>query len=108
AEGLREFCRRAAALLEERGDVVRMLFRELLAPRSAIPAGVARLQEEVLADLAGYLSERMDAGELRRHDPRGALRLLISGILVLGVTRQPVAPWIDSFVDTVLHGIEER
>jgi hypothetical protein len=59
----------------------------------------------VLGDLGHYLTERMEAGELRVHDPRPPLRLLISGILVLGVTRQPVEPWIDGFVDTVLTGI---
>lgn len=106
AEGLREFCRRAAGVLDERGDVVRVLFREMLAPESAIPAGVADLQEHVLGGLARYLAERVEAGELRPHDPRVPLRMLISGILVLGVTRQPVEPWIDGFVDTVLHGIE--
>lgn len=106
AEGLREFCLRAAALLEERGDVVRVLFREMLAPQSSIPAGVADIQEHVLDGLAHYFAERVAAGELRQHDPRAPLRLLISGILVLGVTRQPVEPWIDGFVDTVLHGIE--
>lgn len=105
AEGLREFCARASALLEERGDVVRVLIREMLSPQSAMPAGIADLQEQVLGDLGHYLTERMEAGELRVHDPRPPLRLLISGILVLGVTRQPVEPWIDGFVDTVLTGI---
>lgn len=106
AEGLREFCRRAATVLEERGDIVRVLLREMLAPESAIPAGVAELQEQVLGNLARYLAERVETGELRQHDPRAPLRLLISGILVLGVTKQPIEPWIEGFVDTVLHGIE--
>jgi AcrR family transcriptional regulator len=108
AEGLREFCVRAAALLESRGDVVRVLFRELLAPEPALVAGVADIQQVVLDGLARYLAERIDAGELRPHDPRAPLRLLISGILVLGVTRQPIEPWIDGFVETVLHGIEAK
>jgi AcrR family transcriptional regulator len=108
AEGLREFCVRAAALLESRGDVVRVLFRELLAPEPALVAGVADIQQVVLDGLAHYLAERIDAGELRPHDPRAPLRLLISGILVLGVTRQPIEPWIDGFVETVLHGIEAK
>lgn len=107
-EGLREFCVRFAALLEERGDVVRALFREMLAPESALPAGVADLQEQALGDLARYVAERIAAGELRDHDPRVPLRLLISGILVLGVTRQPVEPWIDGFVSTVLTGIRRE
>lgn len=105
-EGLREFCLRAAEVLEERGDIVRVLFREMLAPESSIPVGVADLQEQVLGGLGRYLAERVEVGELRQHDPRVPLRLLISGILVLGVTRQSVEPWIDGFVDTVLHGIE--
>lgn len=108
AEGLREFCVRAAAVLDERGDVVRMLFRELLAPDSAISGGIAELQDDVLGGLSRYLAERVETGELRPHDPRAPLRLLISGILVLGVTRQPVEPWVDGFVDTILQGIRAR
>lgn len=107
-EGLREFCHRAAALIGERGDVVRVLFREVLAPESSLPGGMAILQEQVLGVLAGYLNERVEAGELRLHDPRVPLRLLISGILVLGVTAQPIEPWIDGFVDVVLHGIDRE
>jgi AcrR family transcriptional regulator len=106
ADGLREFCRRAATLMEERGDVVRVFVRELLAPETTLPAGVADIQQVVLDGLARYLAECIDAGELRQHDPRAPLRLLISGVLVLGVTRQPIEPWIDGFVDTVLHGIK--
>lgn len=106
AEGLREFAHGAAALLEERGDVVRVLFRELLAPASTLTGEISRLQDAVLGDLARSLEDRVAAGELRPHDPRAPLRLLISGILVLGVTGQPVGPWVDGFVDTVLHGIE--
>jgi AcrR family transcriptional regulator len=105
AAGLREFCVRAAAALEERADVVRVLFREMLAPETSLPIGIAEIQEQVLGGLARYLEERIDAGELRPHDPRVPLRLLISGILVLGVTRQPVEPWVDGFVDTILTGI---
>lgn len=103
--GLKQFCHRAAAVLEERGDVVRMLFREMLGPQSSLPAGIAGMQEQVLGDLAGYLTERVEAGELRPHDPRVPLRLLISGILVLGITRQSVEPWVDGFVETVIEGI---
>ncbi|HEU4850331.1 MAG TPA: TetR/AcrR family transcriptional regulator [Terrimesophilobacter sp.] len=108
AEGLREFCNRAAALLEERGEVVRVLFREMLSPESTTSVGIALLQEQVLGDLGGLLTERIEACELRPHDPRVPLRLLISGLLVLGVTRQPIEPWVDGFVDTVLNGIEAK
>jgi AcrR family transcriptional regulator len=104
-QGLREFAVRAAALLEERGDVVRVLFREMLSPASTLPLGIVDIQQQVLSDLAAYLAERIEAGELRPHDTQVPLRLLISGILVLGVTRQPVEPWINGFVDVVLRGI---
>jgi AcrR family transcriptional regulator len=104
-KGLRQFCVRAAAVLEERGDIVRVLFREMLAADSALTASLADMQRHVLGDLSRYLAERIEAGELREHDPQVPLRLLVSGILVLGVTRQPVEPWIDGFVETVLNGI---
>lgn len=106
--GLREFCVRAATLLEERGDVLRALFRELLSPGTTLTTAMPGIQNQVLADLSRYLTERVEAGELRPHDPRAPLRLLISGLLVLGVTHEPVEPWIDGFVDTVLSGIEAK
>ena len=82
-----------------------MLFREMLATDSTLPSSLAEMQSTVLDTLARYLRERIDVGELREHDPQAPLRLLLSGMLVLGVTRQPVEPWIDGFVTTVLDGI---
>lgn len=105
-EALREFAVRTAALLDDRGDVVRMLLREALAPASSLPSGLVDIQDAVLEDLSRVLAERIEAGELRPHDPRAPLQLLISAILVLGVTRQPITPWIDGFVDVVLSGIQ--
>jgi AcrR family transcriptional regulator len=104
-EALRDFALRTAALLDERGDVVRMLLREVLRPASSLPPGVVDIQDAVLGDLSRYLDERIDAGELRPHDPRAPLQMLISAVFVLGVTRQPITPWVDGFVDVVLSGI---
>ena len=104
-DGLRTFCMRAAALLADRGDVVRVLFRELLGSDADLAAGMTDLQERVLGDLSRYIVERIHAGELREHDPRVPLRMLMSAILVLGVTRQPVEPWIDGFIEVALRGI---
>lgn len=107
-EGLRLFTSRLASMLEERGDVIRFLFRESLSPRSVLPSGIADMQEQVLEDLSGYLRERIEAGELREHDARAPFRMLISSALILGLLRQPMEPWIDSFVDTVLAGIRSE
>lgn len=105
AEGLRVFTLSLGRMLDERGDVLRFLFRESLSPRSVLPPKVATMQEQVLSGLASYLSERIALGELRPHDPRAPFRMLISSALVLGLTKQPVGPWVDSFVDTILGGI---
>lgn len=104
-DGLRLFGERLAALLEQRRDVVRFVLRETLSPRSELPARLAELQARVLDGLGEYLTERVEAGELRPHDVRAPLRMLISSALVLGVTGQPVAPAMPGLIDTVLSGI---
>jgi AcrR family transcriptional regulator len=107
-EGLRLFTMRLGGMLQERGDVLRFLFRESLSPRSALPSRIAEVQEQVLEELASYLTGRIGAGELRPHDPRAPFRMLISSALVLGLFGQPVEPWIDSFVETILFGIRSE
>jgi AcrR family transcriptional regulator len=107
-EGLRLFTTRLGGMLRERGDVLRFLFRESLSPRSALPSRIAEVQEQVLEGLASYLNERIEAGELRPHDTRTPFRMLISSALVLGLLEQPVEPWIDSFVETILSGIRSQ
>lgn len=105
AEGLRSFTRGLAALLDERRDVIRLLLREVLSPASTLPVEVAAVQATVLAELGDYLAERVTAGELRPHDTRAPFRMLISSALVLAVVDQPMRPWVDPLVDTVLNGI---
>lgn len=105
-KGLRLFAERLGTILEERGDVMRFLFRETLSPRSVLSSGIGNIQERVLEDLSAYLRERIEAGELREHDTRAPFRMLISSALVLGLLKQPVQPWINTFVDTLLVGIE--
>jgi AcrR family transcriptional regulator len=55
-QGLKEITVRAAAMLEERDDVVRVLirelFRETFAPASPLPPGIVDIQQQVLGDLA--------------------------------------------------------
>jgi AcrR family transcriptional regulator len=104
-DGLRILATRFCAILEARGDVVRFLLRESLSPRSELPAGLMLMQEELLVVLSAYLDEQIEAGTLRPHDPRTPFRMLISSILLLGVLKQPIEPWIESFVDTILNGI---
>lgn len=105
AEGLRTFTRGLAVMLDERRDVVRMLLREVLSPRSTLPPGLAAIQDAALDALGDYLAERVAAGELRPHDTRAPFRMLISTALVLAVTDEPLEPWIDPLVDTILQGI---
>jgi len=92
-------------MLHERGDIVRFLFRESLSPRSVLPSAITDMQERVLERLSAYSTERIAAGELRPHDPRAPFLMLISSALVLGLLKQPVGPWVDSFVDKILSGI---
>jgi AcrR family transcriptional regulator len=105
SEGLLHLIRRLAQLLPEKRRVLRILMRELLSPRSTMLREVITLRQEGIALFSGYLQSRIDAGELRAHQPLVPLHMIISSLLILLLLDQPLEPYAEQFVEIILEGI---
>ena len=68
-------------------------------------AEVLALRQQGIALLSGYLQRRIDAGELRPHQPLVPIHMLISSALVLMLLDQPLEAYVEQFVETLLDGI---
>ena len=66
------------------------------------------LREGGIALFSEYLQSRIDAGELRPHQPLIPLHMLVSSLLILLILDQPLEPYIEQFVATILEGILQR
>jgi AcrR family transcriptional regulator len=95
-----------ADLLADKRRVIRIIFQELAAGRTGVLVEILQFREFVFGRLGGYLTERIEAGELEPHDQRAAVHLLISSILISHALGQPLSP--DAIVDTLLRGIQDR
>ena len=104
-DGLLHFARRLAQLLPEKRRALRILMRELLSPRSVMLREVITLRQEGITLFSGYLQSRIDAGELRPHQPLVPLHMLISSLLILVLLDQPLEPYVEQFVEIILEGI---
>lgn len=104
-EGLLHFAQRFAELLPEKRRVFRLVAREMLSPRSPMLSEVITLRQEGITLFSQYLQSRIDAGELRPHQPLISLHMLVSSMLILLLLDQPLEPYIGQFVDTLLDGI---
>jgi AcrR family transcriptional regulator len=104
-EGLLLFARRLAQLLPEKRRVLRLLIRELLSPRSVMLKEVIALRQEGIALFGEFLQRRIEAGELRTHQPLVPLHMLISSLLLLLLLDQPLEPNIEQFVGIIYEGI---
>ena len=104
-QGLTLFAQRLSTLLPEKRRVIRLLVREMLSPRSIMLAEVLALRQQGIALLSGYLQRRIDAGELRPHQPLVPIHMLISSALVLMLLDQPLEAYVEQFVETLLDGI---
>jgi AcrR family transcriptional regulator len=106
-EALLRVCRRFDAVLTERRALLRLLVRE--APVNPEVALLwRRLIREGGESLCRFLEARAEAGELRRHDPRTALRMLLFPILMLHVLQDAETAadgFIEEAVDTLLAGL---
>lgn len=105
-EGLLHFVQRLVGLLPEKRHVIRLLVREMLSSRSTMLAEVIALRQGGIALFSEYLQSRIDAGELRPHQPLVPLHMLVSSLLILLLLDQPVEPFVEQFVETILDGIE--
>jgi len=106
-EGLMLFAHRLTLLLPEKRRVIRLLVRELLSPRSTVLIEVITLRQEVVALFSGYLQRRIDAGELKPHQPLVPMHMLVSSLLILLLLDQPLEPYVAQFVETILDGIRQ-
>ncbi len=104
-EGLLLFARQLTRLLPQKRLVIRLLVREMLSPRSTMLTQVITFRQEAIALLSAYLQSRVDAGELRPHEPLVPLHMLVSSLLVLVLLDQPLEPYVAHFVETILNGI---
>jgi AcrR family transcriptional regulator len=107
-EGLLHFTQRLVQLLPEKRHAFRLAAREMLSPRSTMLTEVIMFRQEAIALFSQYLQGRIDAGELRPHQPLVSLHMLVSSLLILLLLDQPLEPYIEQFVDTILDGILQR
>ena len=104
-EGLVLFAHRVATLLPEKRLILRLLVRELLSPRSNLLVQAFPSREEAVILLAQYLQRRIDAGELRPHQPRISVHMFVSSLLTLVLLEQPIEPMIQELLDVLFEGI---
>jgi AcrR family transcriptional regulator len=106
-EVLQEVASRLLALLAEREYFMRIVLREM-----QINPQVADLLQQRIQDgvelLAAYLDTRIQAGELRPHDPRVTARALFYTVVMLHLTHTADTGFLPAFVSTLLHGIKAR
>lgn len=105
-DGLLRFAQGLADLLTRKRPVFRLIARELLSPRSEMLPHVLSFREEVMALLMGYLQSRIDAGDLRPHQPLISIHMLVSSFITLQLLDQPLDLFVEAFVETLLSGIE--
>lgn len=105
-DGLLLFANRMAVLLPEKRLILRLVLREVLSPRSAMLPQALAFHDDVTAQLATFFEKRIEAGELRPHQPLTSVHMLMSSFLMLLILDQPLQPYVSPFVDTILSGIQ--
>ena len=105
-EGLLFFAQGLGEMMLQKRNVIRLLARELLSPRSSSLDVVLSFRETVIARLNDYFQGRIAAGELKAHEPFVTVHMLVSSLLILLLIDQPLEPFIPKLVETVLSGIQ--
>lgn len=104
-EGLLQFTHDLARLMPEKRNIYRILLRELISPRTDLWTQAISSQAETVELLGQYFQERMDAGELKPHQPAISIQMLISSFLISLVAEQPLEHLGPQLVETLLDGI---
>lgn len=104
-EGLLQFTHNLARLLPEKRNIYRILLRELISPRTNLFNQAMSSQIETVQLLSQYFQERIEAGELRQHQPVIPIQMLISSFLISLVAQQPLELLGPQLVETILDGI---
>ncbi len=108
AEVLGEVAAKFAAVLRDNTLFVRVVFQEALLANPLVATRIERGKREAVALLARYLESRIEAGELRPHDPRATAHLLLYAILMAHFTGTRDDAFLATLVDTIVHGIAAR
>jgi AcrR family transcriptional regulator len=104
AEVLTRAATRAYELLAERRDLVRLILREAFT-RPELQQQLRALQHTGIRILTSFLAARIEAGELRPHDPEVSARMLGGSVAALLLTGLPAEPSISRMVTTLMQGI---
>ncbi len=104
-EGLLQFAHDLARLMPEKRNIYRILLRELISPRTNLWTQAISSQAETVMLLGQYFQERIDAGELKQHQPSIPIQMLISSFLISLVAQQPLELLGPQLVETILDGI---
>lgn len=103
--GLLQFTYELSRLMPEKRNIYRLLLRELISPRTKLWTQAISSQAETVELLSQYFQERVDAGELRQHQPVIPIQMLISSFLINLVAEQPLELLGPRLVETILDGI---
>jgi AcrR family transcriptional regulator len=104
AEGLPELAAQGYELMRSKRLLLRVVLREALT-HPGVLGRISALREQGFALLAGYLEERVAAGELRSHDTAVAAISFLTPIFVLNLLDLPGEPFLSAMVDNLLRGI---
>jgi hypothetical protein len=84
---------------------MRIVLREMQTNPQVAALLQQRIQEGVEL-LAAYLDTRIQAGELRPHDPRITARTLFYMVVMLHLTRTSDTGFLPAFISTLLDGVK--
>jgi len=96
-----------SAMIAERADFMSLVLRESQTNPSVATA-MGQLIGEGLDLLTSYLVGRIEAGELRPHDPSVTARALFQAIVAGHLNRLPAPGFEAGLVDLILHGVLAR
>lgn len=95
---------RIYAFVQERRPLIQLVMREVIWQPGTRAIGMA-VREAALGMIAAYLQCRVEAGELRPHDPLVVGQTFASSVLLVAVAQLPAEPYIPGAVDVILQGI---
>jgi len=104
-DGLLLFTSGLARLMPERRNIFRIMLREVISPRNNLLSQALPSQAETVKKLSQYFQERIEAGELKPHQPVIPIQILVSSFLISLITEQPLELLGPQLVETILDGI---
>jgi len=105
AEVLTEIAVGFSRLLDERTDLLRLVVAES-ATNPVVAGALAHVTDEALVLLTGYLRARIEAGELRPHDPSVPARALFWSIITRHLAPADADGFETDLVRVLLTGIQ--